>query len=56
MILQRNFVEFRACKWCDLVIMDGNFPDVFVSEIYDRNLCGFDPVDLETVVLVDVNK
>ena len=27
----------------------------FVSDIYDRNSRGFDPVDLENVVLVDVN-
>ena len=35
--------------------MAGNFQDVFVSDIYDRDYSGFDPVDLENVV-VDVNK
>jgi hypothetical protein len=49
-VLRRHYGEYRASKLCHLVIMAGNFQDVFVSEIYDRNFGGFDPVYLENVV------
>ena len=39
-----------------LVVLAWNFQDVFVSDIYDRIFGGFDPVALENVALVDVNK
>ena len=36
--------------------MAGNFQDVFVSDIYDRNFGGFDPVYLENVILITRRK
>ena len=55
-ILRRHYGQFLNSKLCHLVIMAGNFQDVFVSDIYDRNFGGFDPVYLENVVLITRRK
>jgi hypothetical protein len=54
--LRRHYDQFLNSKLCHLVIMAGNFQDVFVSDIYDRNFGGFDPVYLENVVLISRRK